>query len=108
MCEFLAAPFRFCVLLSASHAFDASAWHFFMKLVMAAPASFLSAACALQVWPGIAVVVAGAVAGTAALAAGAFVSALGAGVWAMAAVQMMATAPARMIRITRASRELLT
>jgi hypothetical protein len=49
---FLAAPDSFFAFESASQDFFASLSHFFMKLVIAAPASFLSAACALQVEVG--------------------------------------------------------
>src|SRR5262245_38572623 len=45
----LAAPASFLSPAWTSQAFAASVWHFFMKLVSAAPASFLSVACPLQV-----------------------------------------------------------
>src|SRR5690242_974605 len=44
-----AAPASFLSAAALSHAAVASLWHFFMKLLSAAPASFLSVACALQV-----------------------------------------------------------
>lgn len=43
-----AAPASFLSLAVAVQAVTASAWHFFIKLVFAAPASFLSVACAVQ------------------------------------------------------------
>src|SRR6185312_1440302 len=43
-----AAPLSFLSVAWVSHAFWASVSHFFMKLVSAAPASFLSDACALH------------------------------------------------------------
>src|SRR5215210_7420102 len=45
----LAAPASFLSLAEASHVASASFSHFLVKLVSAAPASFFSAACALQV-----------------------------------------------------------
>src|SRR5262245_34215639 len=44
----LAAPASFLSAAEISHAFCASVSHFFMKLLRAAPASFFSEACALQ------------------------------------------------------------
>src|SRR6266851_702829 len=45
----LAAPLSFLSAADASHAAWVSVSHFFMKLLSAAPASFLSVACDLQV-----------------------------------------------------------
>src|SRR6266702_3158113 len=45
----LAAPLSFLSAADVSHVVAASVSHFFMKLVSAAPASFLSVACDLQV-----------------------------------------------------------
>ena len=45
----LAAPASFLSFADASHVVSASFSHFSVKLVSAAPASFFSAACALQV-----------------------------------------------------------
>ena len=55
MCEVLAAPASFLAVLSASHAFEASDSHFFIKLFSAAPANFLSVACVLHVIEGAAI-----------------------------------------------------
>jgi hypothetical protein len=44
-----AAPASFLSLAVAVQAASASAWHFFMKLVFAAPANFLSVTCEVQV-----------------------------------------------------------
>jgi hypothetical protein len=44
----LAAPASFLSAAAVSHAAVESVWHFFMKLVSAAPASFLVVASALQ------------------------------------------------------------
>src|SRR6516225_7196480 len=44
-----AAPASFLSFACPSHDFCASDWHFFMKLLSAAPASFLSSACPLHV-----------------------------------------------------------